>query len=69
MLFGVLVKTLCTKETGNRQVTFFVLLALLPSEHYVRIRALLHAQKITDCYFHSDPTTSFQTYMQFFFII
>jgi hypothetical protein len=46
-MFGVSVKTLYTKETENGQVTFFVLLVLLPSEQYFRIRALLHAQAIT----------------------
>jgi hypothetical protein len=66
MLFGVLVNTLYTNETENGQVTFFVLLALLSSERYFRIRALLHAQTITDRHFHNDPTTFFQVYMQFF---
>jgi len=68
MLLGVLVNTLYIKETENGQVTFFVLLALLPSEQYFRIRALLHPPTITDRHFHNDLTTFFQTNMQFFLI-
>jgi hypothetical protein len=67
MLLGVLVNTLYIKETENGQVTFFILLTLLLSGQYFRIRAPLHAQITTDCYFHNDPPTFFQAYMHFFF--
>jgi hypothetical protein len=66
MFFGVLVNTLYIEETENGQVIFSGLLAIPPSEHYFRIRALLHVETITGCYFHNDPITFFQAYMQFF---
>lgn len=45
---------------------YFVLLALMLSEMYFKIRALLHAPEITGRYFHKDPTTFFHAYMQYF---